>query len=77
MLVGCAVLESRRRRNNVAARAARAALSHQSIAPLPVPPSGCKAHNPEGCWRNTLFGYRRVCPVCIVLPVCSILCKIR
>ncbi|KAL4459161.1 hypothetical protein ABPG75_014026, partial [Micractinium tetrahymenae] len=40
-------------------------------------PKGCKNHKPEGCWRQSKFGgWKRMCPFCLVLPVCSILRKI-
>ena len=47
-------------------------------AHAPCAAAGCKSHKPDGCWRFTpKHGYKRMCPFCLVLPVMTILRKIR
>jgi SNF2 family DNA or RNA helicase len=39
-------------------------------------PTGCKYHNPDGCWRFFQGQRHRACPYCLVLPLMMILKKI-
>lgn len=55
--------------------------------PCPAPPwfrstfppprrAGCKSHKPSGCWAETKYGLRRLCPFCLCLPVLTVLRKV-
>ena len=39
-------------------------------------PKGCKNHRPDGCWRQTEDGLRRMCPKCMMMPLITLLRKI-